>query len=71
MKLLDTRIITARIVIYKNVAVVHHYFNYKYEVKEAEKIKKYSNKGKWSAFFVKEKSLWFMIGDFTFSEPDK
>jgi hypothetical protein len=71
MKLLDTRVITARIVIYKNVTVLHYYFNYLIEVKEGDKTKKFSNKGKWSAYFVNEKNLWFMISDFTFSETDK
>lgn len=59
----------ARIVIYKNVAVVHYYFNYSFVLTNGEKKEQHSYSGKWSAFFVLEKSLWLMIGDFTFSEP--
>ena len=59
----------ARIVIYKNVAVVHYYYNYSYSKNEEDKKVKHSYSGKWTAFFVLEKSLWFLIGDFTYSEP--
>jgi hypothetical protein len=59
----------ARIVIYKNVAVVHYYFEYSFVINRGDTKVKHSNSGKWSAFFVLEKSLWFLIGDFTFTEP--
>ena len=61
----------ARIVIYKNVAVVHYYFKYSYELNTGDNKEKHVNSGKWTAFFVLEKSLWLLIGDFTFSEPMK
>ena len=61
----------ARIVIYKNVAVVHYYFEYSYVLITGEKKEKHAYSGKWTAFFVLEKSLWFLIGDFTYSEPMK
>jgi len=61
----------ARIVVYKNVAVVHYYFDYSFELNTGEKKEKHAYSGKWTAFFVLEKNLWVMIGDFTFSEPMK
>jgi hypothetical protein len=60
----------ARILVYRNVAVVHYYFSYSFTYKKGEEIQ-ISNKGKWTDFFVMEKDLWMLIGDFTFSEPEK
>ncbi|PLX00111.1 MAG: hypothetical protein C0591_01805 [Marinilabiliales bacterium] len=60
----------ARILVYKNVAVVHYYYSYSYTYNKGEK-KQISGKGKWTEFLVMEKNLWMLIGDFTYSEPKK
>ena len=59
----------ARILVYRNVAVVHYYYNYSFTYNKGEK-KQISGKGKWTAFLVMEKALWVVIGDFTYNEPE-
>ena len=56
----------ARIVVYKNVAVVHYYFSQTMSFTKDGETKEYNFKGKNAEFLVKEKDLWLLIGDMTF-----
>ena len=55
----------ARILVYKDVAVVHYYYEqYIIFTKDDEKTE-YNYKGKNTEFYIKEGGNWLLIGDMT------
>jgi hypothetical protein len=55
----------ARILVVKDAAVVHYYFNFSSTYDDGEKKKKIKSQGKWTMFYIKHDGNWVCIGDMT------
>ena len=68
---MDYDIDLARILVHKDVAVVHYYFTFSFLYTEGDVKEKVGYHGKWTEFFIKEKGNWMLLGDMTYSEANK
>ncbi len=55
----------ARILVHKDVAVVHYYFEQYIDYEKDKVITEYNYKGKNTEFYIKEDGKWLLIGDMT------
>ena len=60
----------ARIVVEKDVAVVHYYFEFLSEITEDDETERKTIAGKSTETYIKEGGNWFLIGDMTIIEDD-
>ncbi len=58
-------IVPARIVVYKDVAVIHYYYEQSMTYTKDDEKKTYKFDGKNTEFYIKEDGKWFLIGDMT------
>lgn len=71
VKLVDYDIEPARILVYKDVAVVHYYFEQTMSVTKNDTTTEINFKGKNAEFLIKEGGKWLLIGDMTFWKTKK